>query len=324
MHFGAQAEGLNHVAVLFIFERAGGVDDPAAGLHEAARLIEDFALAGGENIGVAGLQSPLDLGIAAQGAGAGAGGVDQNAVEFLGEWQGLGGVEHYAQGRIGDFLKALQITVAGDDARTCFEGLGGLISRGGAEVENRHSRLNGEQRDDGLGADVLLTAGFGVDGGLRLEEGGAGDFFCEFGAELLIPAGEHPGRQAQLGGAVGEFDGVAVHFTEHRVDESRSRLLTTGFHQLDAFHNGGVRRDTVQITELIDAHADGDADFEVEFRLGAAGKVAGQKIELRLITEHSHDDGFGESGVTRVESFLFMTLEVRGVADVVYFFQDSE
>ena len=70
------------VFIFFPFQGAGGVDQPPAGLQVWERVLQDFALQGGEPREVARAQPPLDLGIARQGSGSRAGRVDQDAVEL--------------------------------------------------------------------------------------------------------------------------------------------------------------------------------------------------------------------------------------------------
>ena len=188
--FRAQAEGFDDVLILLVFERAGGVDDAASGLHKAAGLVENIALAGGEEIGVAGLEAPLDFGVASEGSGAGTGGVNQDAVELPGEGKRLGRVEDDPMGGGGNILKTLEIAVAGEDVPTGCESLGGLVAGGGAEIEYRHPGLDGEEGDDGLRADVLLAAGFGIDIRLRFLKGGAGDLCRQARRRIVYPSGQ--------------------------------------------------------------------------------------------------------------------------------------
>lgn len=69
-------------------------------------------------------------------------------------------------------------------------------------------------------------------------------------------------------------------------------------HQFDAFADGSVWGNAIEIAELIDAHAKGDADFDVGRTRNTAGD---QIIELRLIAEASEDNLGREACVARVE-----------------------
>src|SRR4051794_12821927 len=73
-------EGGDDVLVLDAAEGAGGVEEAAAGLHERAEVVEEFALPG--RVGGDPLRSggPLEVRGAAPRAGAAAGSVDQDAV----------------------------------------------------------------------------------------------------------------------------------------------------------------------------------------------------------------------------------------------------
>ena len=91
---------------------------------------------------------------------------------------------------------------------------------------------------------------------------------------------------------------LAVGFSQNGVDQSGSRRFVSALHQFDAFTDGGMRRDAIEIAELINAHAKSDADF----RIGRARNAASdQIIELGLIAEASEDDLGGEPGIARVE-----------------------
>ena len=101
-----------------------------------------------------------------------------------------------------------------------------------------------------------------------------------------------------------------MHFTQDGVDEPGSGVLFRLLDQFDTFGDRGVRWDAIQITKLIDAHLKGNANVEFELGLGAAGEIADQEIELTLIAEDAHDDGFGKTGVARVEVGAFVAQQV--------------
>ena len=57
-------------------------------------------------------------------------------------------------------------------------------------------------------------------------------------------------------------------------------------------------RDAIQMPELIDSHAQGDANFRIQ-RTG--GEQAYEVIDLGLIAEGAEHNFVGEPGVARVE-----------------------
>ena len=72
----------NDVFIFFPFERTGGVDQPPAGLQVWERAARGFCAADRRNAAGRRAQPPLDLGIARQRAGSGAGRVHQDPVEL--------------------------------------------------------------------------------------------------------------------------------------------------------------------------------------------------------------------------------------------------
>ena len=120
-----------------------------------------------------------------------------------------------------------------------------------------------------------------------------------FGAVLAVPALEHPGGVREGGGAVGPGDWVARDFAEHGVDEAGGGAFAGALDEFDAFGDGGVRGDAFEIAQLVDAHAEGDADFGIEAR--SADVQGGQVIELRLVAQDAEDDFRGQAGIAGVE-----------------------
>ena len=76
--------GIDDVLVLFRLERAGGVDDAAAGGEAAGGSAEDGALAGGVAGEVFWAEAMADFGIAGECAGAAAGNVAEDEIEVCG------------------------------------------------------------------------------------------------------------------------------------------------------------------------------------------------------------------------------------------------
>src|ERR1017187_4460070 len=75
----------HHRLVLFRLQRAGGVYQQAARGKGRARVSQQRGLAAGQIFEIGRTEAPLDLGVAAQGSGAGAGRIHQNPVETAAE-----------------------------------------------------------------------------------------------------------------------------------------------------------------------------------------------------------------------------------------------
>ena len=71
----------DHVFVLFAFDGAGGIDELAAGFEDAHGVTEKEFLLCGELVDVLPGDPPAYFGVAAKRARAGAGGVDEDAIE---------------------------------------------------------------------------------------------------------------------------------------------------------------------------------------------------------------------------------------------------
>ena len=82
-----------------------------------------------------------------------------------------------------------------------------------------------------------------------------------------------------------------------------------------------MRRDAIEIAQLVNAHPESDADFG----LGRAGNAASdQIIELGLIAEASENDFRSEAGVARVEMCRTLQKKVGSIATLVDFAEDVE
>ena len=198
-------------------------------------------------------------------------------------------------------------------ADTSLDGLRGLVARRGAEIEKSLARLQIEERHNGLRSDVLDAAGAGDVGLGRLKERG-GDFGRCRAAELAIPPFEQPGWHGEIGGAVGPRHHGAVGFSQNGVDQSGGGRFVSALHQLDAFTDGGMRRDAIEIAKLINAHPQSDANFRVGRTRNAASD---QIIELGLIAEASEDDLGSEAGIARIELGGPLEQEVGSIATQV-------
>ena len=106
---------------------------------------------------------------------------------------------------------------------------------------------------------------------------------------------------SQLDFAAGPSDWLAVDLAQDRVGETGRRTLSRALDQLYAFMNRGMRGDTLQIAQLVDAHAQRNADFQIEARGAAARIVLDQEIELRPKAQYAESDLRGEAGIAGIE-----------------------
>src|ERR1039458_781714 len=77
--------GGDHGFILFRLERTGGIHQQSAGREGRARIAQQRGLAAMEIVEMGGRKPPLDFGVTAEGASAGAGNVEQDAVEWARE-----------------------------------------------------------------------------------------------------------------------------------------------------------------------------------------------------------------------------------------------
>jgi len=212
------------------------------------------------------------------------------------------------------------MNVARDGANSLLEGLRGFVAGRGANIEKSLAGVQIKQWNNGLGADILNAARARDVSLGRLEERGR-DLIRGFAAELAIPFLEQPARRRQGSFSIGPRHGLTIRFPQNGVDQCRGGRFVRALHQLDAFADGGMRRDAIEIAQLIDAHAESDADLG----LGRAGNTASdQIIELRLVAEASENDFRGEAGVARVELHRALQKKVGSIATLVDFAEDIE
>lgn len=85
---------------------------------------------------ILGGEAPFDFGVAGEGAGAGAGSVDEDSIEDAAEGERAGGIEADKRAAwVWVGTEAVEVEVRSDGADSEFEGMGGLVAGGGAEVE---------------------------------------------------------------------------------------------------------------------------------------------------------------------------------------------
>lgn len=174
-----------------------------------------------------------------------------------------------------DVLPAEACGVAREEAEATRD-LSGFDSKGGRDVESVESEV---------------SIGWG--------EGGGSDDFRLFLAILCLPAGVEPGGDGETGGLIGPLDGGGKRLAEDGVDQAGGGTLAGTFDEFDTFDNGGVRGDAGKVEELVEADAEGDADFGVKAGFGSA--EVDEVVELGLVAEGSEDDLGGETGVAGVE-----------------------
>jgi len=210
---GVEAEGgvaleelADEFAIFFGFEAAGAVVEGAAGADAAGGGIEEGELGAGEAGDFGGAEAPAEFDAAAEDAGVGAGGINEDMVEGVaggegGEVGGDGGGSE-AGGVFGDLAEAGGIGIAGEDAALVIEELGeehGFAAGGGAEVEDGFAGAGSEEGRGEEGAGVLDVEEAAGEGG----EGGEGGMVVE--AEDV-----HAGRPITVSSEFGVFDGFGA------------------------------------------------------------------------------------------------------------------
>ena len=131
---------------------------------------------------------------------------------------------------------------------------------------------------------------------------------------MLLPAAQHPFGDIEFGGGIGTRDRRTGYFAQNGVNETGGGKLARALDELDAIADDGVSGDAIEIAELEDSHAQGDAHGVVELLLGLAGKMADQKIDFALAAQASEDDGFGEGGIAFGERAGFRAQQIGGIA----------
>ena len=93
-------------------------------------------------------------------------------------------------------------------------------------------------------------------------------------------------------------------FSKHRIDEGRSGAFAGFFNKLDRLIHGRVRGYSLKKMDLVDAHAQRGADFDVEC-LHAIRQIAiDQEIEQTLPPQDAQRDFRCESGICRADSLI--------------------
>ena len=163
-------QGLDALAVFAWMHGAGGVHQPATGSQQRQQRLQQPRLQHHQLLDGGGLHPPARIGVAGQGAEAGAGGIEQHPIEGaapLGmricKLGGIGGLaadrREPEPGGIG--LEPLQAGGGAVDRPHLaaighgLGDLGALAAGGGAGIQHPLARLRIEQRHDALGGPVL-------------------------------------------------------------------------------------------------------------------------------------------------------------------------
>jgi hypothetical protein len=147
--------------VFFAFDGAGGVDEASGGAEIFERHGEKRRLQGLERGEPIGREAPADFRMARESAGAGAGSVDEDAIEILCEGERLRGVQldhvNVFFAEAGEVIQsgpeAVRVEIGGNDDAVWGCGAGedrGFSAGSAAEIENFLAGLDGDEERDGL------------------------------------------------------------------------------------------------------------------------------------------------------------------------------
>src|ERR1039457_6265402 len=132
-------------------------------------------------------------------------------------------------------------------------------------------------------------------------------------AVCRFPATQEPLRAGELDCARGPQNRIAIGLARQGVDEARGGGLVGALHQFDRVLDGGMGRNALQVANLVESHAQGDALGGIELAR-TAGMVLDQEIELTAVAQHAENDLRGQPGIARVERGGVRHQEVRGIA----------
>src|SRR5205085_6138356 len=113
-----------------------------------------------------------------------------------------------------------------------------------------------------------------------------------------------------------------IHFAQHGIDESGGGTFLSALDQFDALGHRGVGRDTVEIAQLKDAHAEGDPYFVVKLGLLASREMLYEVIELGLIAQAAKGNAFGQGEISRIARFT--AEQIGGISTAVDALEYSE
>src|SRR5271170_3683375 len=170
MDLPCSGDRAGHQQVLFLFERTGGINQPASWPQMAEGIAEKSNLLAVQIHQVGGFEPPFNLRVAAQRPGSGTWSIYQNPIELSAEGQRLGSVQDYAFTiQIPQIFEAMPVDIAGDGLGAKFQSLRGFVAGSRAKIQKGHAGIEVEMRDHGFSGDVLHAAGARDVGFDRLE-----------------------------------------------------------------------------------------------------------------------------------------------------------
>ena len=314
-------DGCYNVLALFRFERAGGVDEAAAGGEALEGSGEDGALAFGLASELFGLETEADLGVAGEGAGAGAGDVAEDEVEEVVVSEGRG---------VGDCT--LNVACVGVAAQPCLEvgeTPGAYVGREDVSAGEAAGEDEGLASGGGTAIPDFFGVGFGRDCEFGYEAGAVvhvGKVLCGINAEHCafgwFPLGgfaDFEGGFASVGVGPALYEPAGMgealckgcyrlvdagpgflgggHLAQDGVDHAGGVGFACGSAEFDALAEGGVGGDAVEVQELEGSEAEGDGYWFCKALLGALEEGADAGVDCDLPAEDSHNQRGGEVAV---------------------------
>ena len=114
---------------------------------------------------------------------------------------------------------------------------------------------------------------------------------------------------------------MTIHFSKYGIDQACGGRFPSAFHKLHAFTYRRVGRNALEIAQLVDPHAQGDADFRIE-RTGS--KPLDHMVELGLIAQASEHDFGRQPSIAGVKFGRVFQQDVGSIASGMDFAQDIE
>src|SRR5580704_2645239 len=135
MDLPGSGDRAGHQQVLFLFERTGGVNQPAAWPQMAEGIAEKSNLFAVQIHQIGGFEPPFNLRIAAQRPGSRAGSIYQDPIELSAEGQRLGSVQDYTFAiQVAQIFEAMPMDIAGDGFGAKFQSLRGFVAGSRAKI----------------------------------------------------------------------------------------------------------------------------------------------------------------------------------------------
>jgi hypothetical protein len=100
-------------------------------------------------------------------------------------------------------------------------------------------------------------------------------------AELDPPTIQQPSRARQCDGSIRPSDGHSADFPQHRVREPHGGSLVGALHELNAFADGRMLRNPVQMADLVNSHAECNSNIRLQIQRPSS-EVIDEEIELSL------------------------------------------